>query len=270
MVRRRLWFGAATLMALIVAKPAAGGSIQFTTGNVATDMPSNAPGVLTIVNHPLADGSADPSYYQQMQAPWMNAEGRIDGWAIKDLRISYDQASDKLTVGVDFYGVAGDPYGNALAGGPDAAHPESSGTQFNHLGLGQNTDATITVGIDLTNSGHPTLVAGIPSYNGTAQGPPIGTGTDGFTVNKVVDGYDPTSMGNLGRAYGASLNQFNGGLAFEPSAQHPGFEFTIDNLSKIPGFNLSNGIGISAFAGTSADISVGEDSVNYTHISFQS
>jgi hypothetical protein len=240
----------------------AAGAIQFTTGDVEKDMAGSD--VLTIVNHPLGKtGVADPNYYKNMQAEWMTNAGRVNGWAIKDLRFLYDQPNDRLYVGVNFYGVAGDAYGDGLARGHDSSHPNALP---NHLGLGAATDQTITVGIDLTNSGTPTFLAGTPSDR---MNPAlIGPGTDGFSLNW----YKSAGVG-LGASYDAtrpSLNaDHNGNLAFEPSVAHPDFEFVVSNLSKIPGFDITKGIGVQAFAGTSADIDVGEDSVPYTHISFE-
>jgi len=258
MVRRRLIFGAAALLALAATRPAAAGAINFATGDVEKDMAG--PGVLTIVNHPFANGDPNNPISNPnavWQADWMTQAGRINGRVIKDLRVSYDQAEDRLYVGVNFFGIAGDADGNGVVGTQD---PRFSGVEYARLGYGSHSDTSIAVGIDLTNSGKPTIIAGIASDKSI-----IGKGTNGFTVAWAKD----TSFG-LSQAFGAHLDAHNGNLAFEPSADHPDFEFSIANLSQIPGFDFDNGIGITAFSGSSDDIDVGEDSVPYTHIALQS
>lgn len=257
MVRRRSGIGAVALLAVSFAGPAMAGPIRFTTGDVEKDMPSDAPGVTTIANH-----ANDPAYYKQIQANWMNAAGRINGWAIKDLRFQYDQASDQLMVGVNFYGVGGDAYGDGLAGFHDSTRQAALA---NHLGLGSSENQTIAVGVYLSDSKTPSFVAGIPSdHRDPAL---VGPGIDGFTVNAYKN-----SGAGLGASFDpkGSLNAHNGGLAFEPSKDHPDFEFVIKDLSKMPGFDLKNGgIGFKAFAGSGDDVEVGEDSMTKTFFKFE-
>ena len=124
----------------------------------------------------------------------MTDAGRINGWDIKDMRVSYDQANDRLYVGVNFFGVAGDADGNGVVGTTD---PRFGGQEHAHLGLVSHSDESITVGIDLTNSGKPTIVAGIAADKSI-----IGPGTDGFTVNWAKD-----AGSGLSGAYGADLEQ---------------------------------------------------------------
>ncbi len=257
MVRRRLLIGAALALGLAGARPATAGPISF-TGNVETDMASSTPGVVTIVNHPYP-GTSISNPNTVYQAQWMTDRGWINGWDIKDIRASYDAATDSLQIGVNFFGIAGDVDGNGTPGVADPQLTKDGGHEWAHLGQGTSSDASITVGIDLANSGKPTIVAGIAADKSIT-----GPGIDGFTVN-----YAKNSSGGLSTAYGASLNDHNGGLAFDPSAAHPDFEFTITGLSKIPGFDPKNGIGLSAFAGASDDVDVGEDSLPLTHISFE-
>lgn len=256
MVYRRLLFGAATCLALAAgARPTAAGVINFTTGNVEQDMPSDAPGVLTIVNHPYA-GTNVSNPNTVFQAPYMTQAGLMNGWVVKDMRVYYDQADDRLYVGLNFFGVAGDADGNGVVG---TTNPQFGGVEHAHLGYLSKSDESITVGIDLTNSGTPTIVAGIASDKSI-----IGPGTDGFSVN-----WAKNANNGLSYAYGASLNDHNGNLAFEPSKDHPDFEFSISGLSKIPGFDINKGLGLSAFSGASDDVDVGEDGVPYTHVALE-
>src|SRR4051794_2447385 len=107
MVRRRLLFGAAAILALAGARPAAAGSITFATGDVEKDMPSDLAGVTTIVNHPYA-GTNVSNPNAVWQADWITQNGWINGRVIKDMRVYYDQGQDRLYVGLNFFGVAGD------------------------------------------------------------------------------------------------------------------------------------------------------------------
>jgi hypothetical protein len=254
---RRLLIGAAACLALAAGgRTATAGGITFATGNVETDMPSSAPDVTTIVNHPYPGTQiSNPNTVYQPQ--WMTDAGLINGWVIKDMRVSYDQANDRLYVGVNFFGVAGDPSGQGFLG--PATDPRFGGQEHAHLGLFSHSDESITVGLDLTNSGKPTIVAGIAADKSI-----VGPGTDGFTVNWAKD-----ASAGLSGAYGASLNSHNGNLAFEPSKDHPDFEFSISGVSKIPGFDINNGLGLTAFAGASDDIDIGEDAVPYTHFALE-
>ena len=180
MVCRRLLLGAATCLALAAGpRSATAGGITFATGNVAQDMPSTADNVTTIVNHPFPGTNiSNPAAVYQPQ--WMTDAGLINGWVIKDLRVSYDQAADRLYVGVNFFGVAGDASGQGFLG--PATDPRFGGQEHARLGFGTKSDESITVGIDLTNSGKPTFVAGIAADKSI-----IGPGTDGFTVNWAKD-----------------------------------------------------------------------------------
>ena len=61
MVRRSILFGAAASLALIAgARPAAAGAIQFATGDVEKDMPSDAQGVLTVDEQRVAPADLGP------------------------------------------------------------------------------------------------------------------------------------------------------------------------------------------------------------------
>lgn len=250
MVRRSLLYGAATILALAGARPAAAGAIQFATGDAEKDMPSSKPGVLTIVNRKSPFEPSAP-----FQQSFMTQEGRVNGWVIKDMRVNYDKVADRLYVGVNFFGIAGDADGNGVVGKTD---PRFIGSEYAHLGYGSVTDATITVGIDLTNSGKPTLVAGISSDK-TKPGP----GIDGFSLN-----WYRNTGGGLGTTYGASLNEHSGNLAYEPSAAHPDFLFSINNVSKIPGFDINKGIGFLVKAGAGDDGDVGEEDLAYTRVEY--
>src|SRR5262249_4566194 len=104
MVRPKLWHGALTAD---FPGPAAGAAaadpITF-TGNVANDFNPANRGVYVV---PVSDSPSSVG-----PASWMTAAGFNSGWAIKDIRLSYDAKSDTLSVGVNTWGIAGDADGN--------------------------------------------------------------------------------------------------------------------------------------------------------------
>jgi hypothetical protein len=255
-------------LALIGARVTSAAQIQF-TGNVEADFPQSA-GIGIVTDNPIPNPSGSGTISNPndvAQASWMTQAGWTSGWNIKDIRVHYDQATDTLAVGVNFFGIAGDADGNGdpgtaapqttAAGGIDEAHLGFDPTQAAHIG------ESITVGIDINGDHKPDIIAGVPADK-SQNGP----GIDGFTVNQ----YAPSSAG-LAYNYGTPLNSNNGGLAFDPSAAHPDFEFTITNFTHLPGFSPAlyalNGIGITAFAGTPFDVVAGEDSVPMTGFSPQ-
>ena len=250
MVRRKITRWALVATALLGARSASAAPIQF-TGNVENDF-SLAPGsgVARVVDSPLPDGSPDPNHVPQ--ASWMTAAGLTTGWSIKDVRLKYDAGTDTMAVGVNFFGVAGDADGNGNPGLADPRTTAVGGLDTAHLG-GRKS---ISVGFDLTGSGTPQIVAGVPADKSTA-----GPGTDGFTVAA----YKETSQG-LAYDYGKTLTNNLGGLAFDPSKAQPGFEFTIKNFSTLPGYSPGKGFNLSVFAGSPDDVVAGEDAFSSRHV----
>src|SRR5438270_104188 len=108
-------------------------------------------------------------------------------------------------------------------------------------------------------SADPVVVAGVPANK---AGAPAGS-LDSFNVATVNDPVYKTS--GIAQAYGTTLKDSLGSLAYDPSAAHPDFEFTVKNFSKIPGLNaLTNGFYISAYAGTGTTIIVGKSAIPNT------
>ena len=90
---------------------------------------------------------------------------------------------------------------------------------------------------------------------------PAGT-TVGFNVATFKD-----STGGLTYSYGQTLTDNLGNLAYNPSAAHPDFEFTVKNFSKIPGLNaLTNGFYLSAYAGSQKTVIVGKSDIANTFV----
>ena len=247
MVRRIAFQWTLAALALAGAGTASADTINF-TGNVANDFPLTAGnGVVSFVPHPLADGSPDPHYVSQ--DAWMTQQGLTTGWAVKDVRLDYDKATDTLMVGVNFFGVAGDADGNGNPGVASSQMTAEGGVDTPNLG----GHKSITLGFDFTGSGTPQVVAGVPADKSEA-----GSGLDGFTVAN----YKPGSNG-LQNSYGTTLANNLGGLAFDPSAAHPGFEFTIKNFSQLAGASLTKGFTLSAYAGSPDDVVAGEDTFRH-------
>jgi len=243
MVRRSVFRWTLAALALVAARPATADPITF-TGDVNRDFKlAPGTGVVNFVPHPLADGSPDP--HAIPQDPWMTNQGLINGWEVKNVRLQYDKASDTLSVGLNPWSVAGDAAGT---GNPGATPPQmqaEGGKNEPHLG-GQKS---ITVGFDFANTKTPDILAGVPSNKAQA-----GPGLDGFTVAA----YKPSNMG-IQNSYGPTLTEHLGGLAFDPSKDHPGFEFTVKHFSKIPGNDPAKGFTLSVYAGSPEDVVAGED-----------
>lgn len=261
MILRRLLYPGLTLLALVAARPVAASAITF-TGNVANDFSSD-PGAFVIPglgSNPTADIA---------QAPWMNQNGDITGWAIKNIDVAYNQATDTLYVGVQTYtnshgvqSIAGDAYGTGQEGNV-AQQTASGGVNPPNFGYGDPTsDKSITLAFASSNPtnpsqpGTPIFVTGIPA-NKAANGP----GIDGFNVAQYA-----SNPGGIQSSYGATMTNNLGALAFNPSAAHPDFEFTIANFSKIPGINVNQGFWIQAYAGSAQDGAVGETSLPFTFV----
>ena len=101
------------------------------------------------------------------------------------------------------------------------------------------------------------VVAGVPADKTTA-----GTwALDGFNVASFKAQSIGAQTIGIENSYGATLTNNLGTLAFDPSAAHPGFEFTISNFSKIPGLNPANGFWVELYAGSTSDVIAGEASV---------
>jgi hypothetical protein len=259
MLRRYVFGPTLATLALLAARPVSADAIQF-TGNVERDFalsPGN--GVVRVADFPRdgvasKDANAVSNPMDVAQASWMSQQGATSGWNIKDLRLAYDSHSDTLFVGVNFFGTAGDADGNGDPGGADPRTSAAGGIDLPNLGGRES----ISVGFDLRNRGVPDVVAGVPSDKSKA-----GPGIDGFTVAS----YNSNNAG-LASSYGNTLTNHLGGLAFDPDAAHPHFEFTVANFSKMPGLDPTQGFGVKVFAGTPDDVVAGEDQIPLTHVDF--
>ena len=245
----------ATLV-LLGVRPALSAPIIL-TGNVESDFAKTNPNVriTPVSSNPLSAGVS----------PFIPANGWVSGWAITDVRTSYDQTTDTMYVGVDTFknasgaqAIVGDADGNGNAGQASPQMAAAGGVDSPHLGGHKSvTIAFAPNGLSgFSQPGTPVVVAGVPADKSQS-----GPGLDGFNVAgyRIVNG-------GIEYNYGATLTNNLGTLAFDPSAQHPGFEFTIKNFTKVPGLNPKDGYWIGLYAGTTDDVVVGESTKDLTRI----
>ena len=259
MIRPRLLPLSLAALALLGARTALADPIKF-TGYVENDFSTTDPNVavFNVLNSPLDVG---PSQF-------MINNGWVSGWAIKDIRVSYDSKSDTLSVGFDTFknaqgqpAIVGDADGNGDPGGASPQMAKAGGIDSPHLG-GSKSVGIALAGVNSADPSQPgptVLVAGVPADKSTA-----GPGIDGFTVS--------LPKGNSGVAYnfGKSLTNASGNpvgqLAFDPSSAHPGFEFSINNFSKVSGIDPAKGFWMEAFAGAAEDVVVGSAGMPFVRI----
>lgn len=238
------------------------------TGNVAQDFSYNASGAgstnpeVHIIPH-----SNSPVHIAQPQ--WMTDNGLVSGWNINNIAVGYDPHSDTLYVGIKTFGIAGNVDGNGTPGTPDPRLTAAGGIDPASFG----GDKSMAIGIaplngsafNASNPPKPTIVAGVPGNKAQA-----GAGLDGFNVATYApSGGSGGPNYDLVTSFGKTISGAAGSaLAFDPSAQHPGFEFTLTNFSKLLGYNPLNGFVLSAQDGSVASIVTGKDYVPSTLVAF--
>lgn len=229
-------------------------SVNF-TGNVATDFPaSTSPGVVILT---------DPNNVQPSIAPQIASIVKVSGFAISDLRVSYSQATDTLSIGIEqppsnpanpssTQVIAGDADNNGNAGTVNPALlaiPNFSSFKDNPQFGGS---AAMAVTLDLTGSGTPDIVAGFSS-------------TDPRPVKEFQVALANTSTSTSVPGFGTELPQFEGAVYKNDSAQHPNLEFSITHFSTLylqeTGKILTpdSVIKMGAYAGSQEDIGIGEE-----------
>jgi len=254
MVRRNAfrWILAAAALFALGVRSAPAAPIGF-TGFVANDFDPSDKSIVVVPVDP------DPTN-RIFQLPEMTQKGIINGYAIKDIRMKYDAQTDNLYVGLNTYSIAGTAIGN---GGQDIANllAKHAGVDPDHIG-GRKS---ITVGFaginpaDQSKPGAMIAVAGVPSDKPAGANPNVPF----FTVAQFKG---MTSQG-IQNNYGATLTNNLGSLAFDPSAAHPGFEFTIKNFSKIsPLVDPTRGFWVQAYAGSPDDNPIGEEKTGFVKI----
>ena len=256
MVRFRLVRLSLTALALIGARPALAGPITF-TGIVENDFVKGAPNVRIVS---VSDDASDIG-----QSAFITQNGWVSGFAIKDVRTYYDSVSDTLSVGFSTFrnakgelSIVGDADGNGDPGGASAEMAKAGGVDPAHLGGHKSIAVAFAAdaGNGLPGPGRALVVAGVPSDKSSA-----GSGLNGFNVSQ----FKGLNLG-LGDNFGPTLANNLGVLAFDPSKDHPGVEFTIKNFSKIQGIDPFKGFWLTAYAGSPDDVIAGETGVRFTRL----
>ena len=259
MVRSRLCFLGLAALALWSARPASAASITL-TGNVANDFSATNPNVniTPVSNNPANIG----------QAAFMTQNGWVSGWAVSDIRSAYDATTDSLYVGINTFknsqgtrAIVGDSDGN---GNPGVASPQMTAQGgIDSPNLEGRKSVDVAFAPDGPNGqsspGNAVIIAGVPADK-TGMPATVASAQDYFLVSM----YKGVNLG-LGYNYGQALPNLNGGLAFNPSAQTPGFEFTIKHFST-SGLDATKGFWIKAYAGSPDDVVAGEAALAYTRI----
>jgi hypothetical protein len=233
------------------------------TGNVEADFPAASANVRVI---PL---STNPTSIGE--APFIIQNGWVSGWSVKDIRTSYDPTTDTLSVGFNTFAnakgqtaIVGDADGNGDPGGASAQMAAAGGVDNAHLG--GHKSVAISLAADNPNNpaaaGNPIVVAGVPADKSAASP----TGLDGFTVAAPKGPTLSLPYNFGGPLTDAKGNVITGSLAFDPSAAHPGFEFTINHFSKITGLDPFKGFWLSAYAGSPDDVIAGEAGLRFTRV----
>jgi len=251
MVGRKVFRCCLILAALLGTRSVSADPITF-TGNVAADFnPATNPGVVVIT-----DSLHENNPIHIAQPAWMTSAGLVSGWNIQDVRLDYNAATDTMYVGVNTYGVAGNVDGNGTPGMPNPLLTAAGGTDPANFGGDKSMAvafAPLTGTYNAFNLPTPVIVAGISGDKAQA-----GPGLDGFTVAKYAGGSGPGNL-DLVTGFGQTLTAGLGNLAFNPSLQHPGFEFTITNFSSLLGANPANGFVVMTQDGSVNSVVTGKD-----------
>jgi hypothetical protein len=244
---------ALTALAFLWAQSVDAAPINF-TGNVASDF--SVPGT-DIFQMPQ-----DQTPVHIGQAQWMNSAGLVSGWNFHYIATYYNASTDTMYVGVKNWGIAGDVDGKGSIGQSDPQLAQNGGSNQANFG----GDKALAVGFAPLNGVFsasdppaPVLVAGAPFPKTNEAG-----GLDGFTVAKWVNTGGPPY--ELVSSFGSPLNTTGGPaagsyLAFDPSKQHPDFEFAIKNFKALTGINPANGFVLSAQDGSITSIVTGGDTL---------
>jgi hypothetical protein len=233
MVRVRDVAWAFAILALTLAGPHAALADPITlTGNVASDFTTANGSVTVPVN--IGPGAIDGP-------TGSTANQLVAGVDIKNIWLNYNASTDTMNVGIQGYkNVAGQEeiFGD-LSGNPNPAldpNPNFGGLKSVAIAF-----APVTQNAQGHNvAGTPSIIAGVPQTK-----PPTASASAPYFI---VSPYSANATG-LEFSFGQPLSGA-GSLAFNPSAAHPDFEFTLNNFSKISGINPANGLYLEAYAGT--------------------
>ncbi len=260
MIARSVFRVALIALAIVSTRSATAAPITF-TGNVATDFnPATNSSVVVIPHSDVPIHIAQPA--------WMTNSGLVSGWNIKDIRLDYNQQTDTMYVGVNTFGIAGNVDSNGTPGTPDPRLTAAGGSDPANFGGDKGMAVGFAPLIGTFNPSappSPVIVAGVPGDKSQ-----VGTGLDGFSVAKWTPvGGTAGPNYDLVTSFGKEIPAGMGNLAFDPSAQHPGFEFSIAHFSQLLGFNPLSGLVVSAQDGSVQSVVTGKDYVFSTPIEAQ-
>jgi hypothetical protein len=208
----------ALVFSMVMAVPVMGASPAF-TGDVEADFPTG-PDFLTF---PDPDG-------QNVWVPGHPGAPISSGWDIKDVRVTYDSATDILYVGLNSYQTVGD----ADTDGGEGTMTYGAGVDVLNLGAGES----VSVYFDLDQDGNWDVIAGV-SDSANFSGFTITTA--GGTYPSLAFFDTPTLTAHLGTRH------WTPGTA-------PDLEFQILDFSTLP--NQGGELGafhIGAFMGSLVD-----------------
>jgi hypothetical protein len=238
-------------------------SVNF-TGNVPIDFPATEqPGVVVF------NSSNTPGIQLPIIPPNLQPLIPVSGFALSEIRVSYDAANDSLSIGLNQPPanpsnpssgsvIAGDADDNGNAGtvNPAVQAAAPGFTEFFQMG-GPQTMATF---LSFNGTAVPQIVAGFSN-----MAPPP-TATDPAPPKPYEVALAIPNMGNPQGVptFGTPLPQFTGNVYLNNSAAHPNLEYTIDRFSQL--YQMETGkalsptsvIGIGGFAGSPDTIGVSD------------
>ncbi|MGB5924805.1 MAG: hypothetical protein WBH01_01745 [Dehalococcoidia bacterium] len=215
----------ALAVSMVMVAPVFGAPPTF-NGDVETDF--TGPGVLTF---PDPDG-------QNVLVPTHPVPGTSSGWDIKDVRVTYDPATDILYVGLNSYETVGD----ADTDGNEGLMTYDSGVDVPNLGSGES----VSVYFDLNQDGDWDVIAGVPSASDFS----------GFTVKSATG--SPPGMAFFGANLTTGYDHL--GIRYWTPGSAPDLEFEIWNFSHLPNQDGAlSAFTIGAFMGSMVDVTITED-----------
>ena len=247
------------------------------TGNVTNDFTATTPSVY--VSDPTNEQPIIPSIYPSSVFP-------VSGWAIDQIAVNYDQASDTLSLGFlqplngkpglngypgEYPVIAGDATDSGNSGVVDPTVQSiaiANGTSFTVYPSISGNDTFYAL-LDLsggTNTANETVFAGIPDQFGGITGYPNAS----YVVAPAVFSGGTVVVGNAVPEAGAELTA-NEGTIYRPldDPRHGALELSITHFSQlyqqITGHALttSSVIDLGAYAGSTTDDGVGKESFHF-------
>ncbi|MCB0992321.1 MAG: hypothetical protein KDB16_15185, partial [Acidimicrobiales bacterium] len=248
-IGRVLGWGAVATVALMAVSSSTGApaiegqvagiSIERSTavGSQMTASASNPPVVIS-----------DPGGVGDVGMPIQYIDGRISGYDLAGLVVTYDDATDVLTVTFDGPGVVGDADGDGDPSTTGLILAGLGGVDEVEFGGGEH----FSLLIDVDQDGAFDAIAGV------ASGSPL----SGYNVAAHTGG--PFSFfPSFGGAYGVSLPQHNSGAPAAPTPASPDLTVSIPRFSELAvslgleddslDFNVNAHVGSSSSAGIGAE-----------------